>query len=451
MRTLWAGAAEVDITPILGTPMAGGFELRHVQDVHDPLYARAVVIDDGHTRLALVCLDVIDVMGCDVEAIRALVSDRQTGGLASQHVLVAATHTHSGPAVRIGHGLDRDESYCSWIVQRAAHAIQLAVRSLRPAELCWGMGTVHGVSFCRRYRMRDGTVRMNPGRGNPDVVEPTAAIDPDVPVLYVRGADGQPIASFTSFALHYVGTDDSTSVSADYFGHFARWMKRFFGPAFVPVLFNGASGQINNIDLSEVHPDAGHARAHRVAGVLAGEVLKVIHQALPQPEAKLGGVSATVAVPRKEITPTDVAVAQAILRGEAEHLSKGPFSWVVGQPIPPSMHKIYAAECVRMAAMPPLAQSEVQALRIGETAWVGLPGDAFVELGRSIKATSPAAITGITSHTNDNLGYIPTDKALLEEGGYETWGGPTFFVGPGAEPAIVQAAKGLLKRLFSGG
>lgn len=439
-----AGAAQVDITPLLDTLMAGGFERRRAVDVHDPLFARAIVLGDGRSHVAFLQLDVIDVMKEDVQRIRAEVERRV--GIPAHHVLIAATHTHSGPAVRIGHGLERDEAYCAWMCARAADVVSMAYRRLQPARIAWGRGRLEGVSFCRRYRVRDGTVRMNPRAE--EIVAPTASPDPEVSVLYAQSQGGVPLASLASFAIHYVGTDDPCAISADYFGHYARWMQRFFGEGFVPLLVNGAAGQINNRDPFEVDPDRGHARGRRIAAALAGEVIKTIHVSRPRPEATVEGLVASVEVPRKEITPMDIETARAILRGEEPPAGPAPFSWVVGQPIPRSMWRAYALECLRMAELPQAALSEVQALRVGDSAWVGLPGDAFAEIGAAIKAASPAAVTGIISHANDNLGYIPTDKALREEGGYETWGGPTFFTGPGSAGAIVEAARELLERLF---
>ena len=218
---------------------------------------------------------------------------------------------------------------------------------------------------------------------------------------------------------------------------------------FIALLVNGAAGQINNRDPFEVEPDRGHARARRIAAALAGEVIKTIQLNRPRPAAAVAGLTAAVEVPKKAIAAADVETARAILRGDPLPAGSAPFSWVVGQPIPRGLWPAYAVECLRMAQLPPATLSEVQALRVGDSAWVGLPGDAFAEIGTAIKEASPAAVTGIISHANDNVGYIPTDKALLEEGGYETWGGPTFFAGPGSAEAMIAAARRLLDQLFA--
>lgn len=445
---LRAGAAQLDITPLLGTALAGSFHPRPAQDVDDPLYAKALVLESGATRLAIVALDLISILRQDVQTIRALVAERV--GIPPQNVMIGCTHTHTGPATRSSHSVTRDESYMEWLVYRVADSVQMAARRLRPVRIAWGKGEQHDISFCRRYRMRDGTVRMNPGRGNPDIVEPTSPIDPTVGVLYVEDLDGRPVAVLAQFSLHYVGTDNSHAISADYYGHFAAVMRRHLGEACLPLLLNGTSGQINNVNPFDPNQERGHAQARRVASALAGEVLKVMGRMRLQETAVLGALATEVELRRKEVTEEDVRIAQQILAGNDPLPGKGPFSYVVGQPIPEALRPVYAAHVPRLYAMPPTITSEVQVLRIGESAWVALPGEIFVEIGLAIKQQAPVPDTFVVGLANDSLGYIATDKALTLEGGYETWAGTGTPVGLGAERVLTEAAVKLLGELFRG-
>ena len=445
-EALRAGAAQTDITPPLGAFLAGLFHRRPAEDVDDPLHAKAVVLESGGTRLALVVLDLIGLPRADVLRIRARVAERL--GIPGEHVLIGCTHTHTGPSTRVSHSSPRDDTYVDWLVVRVADAVQLACNRLRPARLAWGRGHLEGVSFCRRFHMRDGTVCMNPGRGNPNVVRPTSPIDPEVGVVYVEGEDGAPLAVLARFSLHYVGTDNANHISADYYGHFAQAVRRLLGEGCLPLLFNGTSGQINAIDIHATEPERGHAYARRVARALAGEVVKVVSLLRPRggPLA-LAGMVQEVSLPRKRITPQDVATARAILAGNDPSPGKGPFSYVVGMPIPERLRENYARGCLTLAEMPERFTSEVQALRIGELAWVGLPGEIFVETGFAIRESAPVP-TFVTSLTNDAMGYIPPDHVFLNEGGYETWAQPGNPVGVGSEPALREAAAQLIARLF---
>lgn len=438
-QTLQAGAAQTDITPLLGAFLTGTFSRRPAEDIDDPLYSKAVVIDNGEARVGIVVLDLIAVPRDVVQRIRALVTEHV--GIPPEHVMIACTHTHTGPQTRLGGREPRDEAYIDWLVHRVSDSVRLAVRRLQPARLAWGEGEQHDISFCRRYLMKDGTVRTNPGY-NSEILRPVSPIDPTVGVLYIEDLQGNPLCVVTRFSLHYVGTDNSLAVSADYYGHFANVMRRHLGDKVVPMLLNGTSGQINNINpLAPPRKTRGHAQALRVAKALAGEVMKVIYRLEPAQECVLGGASTMARLPCKNVTDEDRKIAEQILAGSDPRPNEGPFSFVVGQPIPASMRPHYA-RLVR--DMPAYMEGEVQALRIGASGWVGLPGEIFVETGFEIVEASPAAHTFVVGLANDSLGYIPTDRALTEEGGYETWGR----AGVGAAAALRDASVSLLRELF---
>jgi neutral ceramidase len=447
MAPLQAGVAEVDITPPLGTTLAGSFTNRPAHDVDDPLRAKALVMDDGTVQVALVVLDLVGLTRPDVQAVRELVNE--TTGIPPAHVLIGCTHTHTGPAMFRVNEVEPDTAYSQWLVVRVADSVSLAMRRLRPARIAWGRGEAHGISFSRRYRMRNGHVQMNPGRGNPNIVEPTSPIDPAVGVLLVETCDGQLMSVVAQFSLHYVGTNDGRAISADYYGHFDRFLRRIFGPSCIPMLFNGTSGQINNVNVFDLHQESGHQQAKRVAGILGGEVLKVLGRMTPQTDIRLLAASQLITLPRKKLTPEDLTTARAILAGQDPDPQSGPFSWVVGQPIPAALRPMYAHECLLLDDLPDQISTEVQAIRIGESAWVGLPGEIFTEIGLAIKQAAPCPHTFVIGLANDCLAYIPTDKAFEEEGGYETWAAAWNPVGVGAEGILVDTATALLQNLFA--
>lgn len=444
--TVKVGAADMDITPPLGVRMAGGFQPVYAEDVHDPLRAKAVVIEEGEAKVAIVALDVIALSLSDVQAIRSRVSHDTS--IPQEHILIGCTHTHSGPATQSIHEVPKEEAYVNWLIGRAADTIRLADRRLRPARIGWGRGEQHAISFCRRFRMRNGNVQMNPGKGNPDIVEPTSPIDPTVGVLYAQDDEGRPIAVIAQFGMHYVGTDGRNAISADYYGDFAAVIRGFFGPECIPLLLNGALGQVNNVNPFDTHSDRGHARGRRIARALAGEVIKVIGRMRRQTSCTLSATTTKIELPRKEVTQKDLEIAQQIVAGNDPVPNVGPFSHVVGQPIAERMRPVYARHLIRLAQMPEHLRTEVQAIRVGDSVWVGLPGQTFTEIGLKIAEDSPSPNTFVLNLANDNLGYIATDKALRDEGGYETWGAPSNPIGIGAERIAVDAVRGLLNQLF---
>ena len=438
--TLKAASASANITPPLGTRIPGGFRPRYAENVDDELFAKAVVIDNGTTRIALVTCDLIAIPEKVADAAKARIADRCD--IPPAHVMVNATHTHTAVAIADLLGVDEDPGYTEWVSLKIADAVELAVWRLKPARVGFASVNEERITFNRRWHMKDGTVRFNPGIENPDLVEPTGTIDPEVAMMFVEATDdGTPISAVANFSLHYIGTDNSNALSADYFGHFDRLMRHYLGDTCISLLWNAASGQINNTDFSgrTKWTASGHQQAVKMANVLAGHFI-VEKQLMEMHETlDLSGDLATLTFQRKEITADDLKVAEQVLsvpQGTYDAYETGPFSWVVGQPIPHALVDVYAHECQRLAKLPTQMTAPVQVIRLGEAAIVALPGEVFVETGMNIKSKSDAKPTFLVSLANGYIGYICTDKALIEEGGYETWAAKSSLPAAGTVPRM---------------
>ena len=445
--TLKAGSATANITPPLGTRIPGGFRPRYAENVDDELFAKAVVIDNGTTRIAIVTCDLIAIPETIANAAKTRIADRC--GIPAAHVMVNATHTHTAVAVADLLGVDEDTDYTEWVPLKIADAVELAVWRLQPARVGFASVNEARITFNRRWHMKDGTVRFNPGVNNPDIVEPTGTIDPELAMLFVEADDGTPIAAVANFSLHYIGTDNGNALSADYFGHFDRLMRRYLGDTCISLLWNAASGQINNTDFSgqTKWTASGHQQAVRMANVLAGHFITEMQFMEMHDTLDLSGDLATLTFHRKQITAGDLKVAEQVLavrQGTYDAYETGPFSWVVGQPIPQALVDVYARECQRLAKLPAQMTAPVQVIRLGEAAIVALPGEVFVETGMNIKSKSDASPTFLVSLANGYIGYICTDKALTEEGGYETWAAMSSLPAVGTVPAMETLVASLL-------
>ncbi len=445
--TLKAGSATANITPPLGARIPGSFRPRYAEDVHDELFAKAVVIDNGSTRVAVITCDLIAIPEKVGDAAKARIADRCS--IPPAHVMVNATHTHTGVAVANLLGVDEDDSYIKSLPLKIADAVELAVRRLQPARVGFASVNEDRITFNRRWRMKDGTVRMNPGVNNPDLVEPTGTIDPELAMMFVETEAGTPIAAVANFSLHYIGTDNGNALSADYFGHFDRLMRRYLGDTCISLLWNAASGQINNIDFSgqTKWTAGGHRQAVKMANVLAGHFITEMQFMVMHDTLDLSGSLGTLTFPRKQINAEDLKVAEQVLsvpQGTYDAYETGPFSWVVGQPIPQALVDVYARECQRIAKLPAQMTAPVQVIRLGEAAIVALPGEVFVETGFNIKSASDANPLFLVSLANGYIGYICTDKALTEEGGYETWAALSSLPDVGTVPAMEALVASLL-------
>jgi neutral/alkaline ceramidase-like enzyme len=417
---LQAGVAVVDITPPAGYRMAGYYNERRNTGTHDPLLAKAVVFQQGDVRAALVECDVVS-MPADVSAKTRALAEKNTG-IPARQIAVAATHSHTGPLfsgpmrklwseqATAREGKDAAESfdYPAALVQRIAQAIEQAAKTSRPITLKAGAGEETRLSFNRRFHMKDGTVRFNPGRLNPDVIRPAGPIDPAVSVLlFADSATSKPLASITNFAMH-LDTVGGTEYAADYPYYVERQLRDSLGPDFVSIFGTGTCGDINHIDVSRMNQLKGHEEAQRIGTTLGETVAVLMPKLAEQRQPSLAVRQKTTDVPAQRFTADEIAKAR-------ERMAKiGTRDLTFLEQV--ETNKIVDISQRYASGVVPL---EVVAIRLSpDVAIVTLPGEVFVELGLAIKQASPFKTTLVIELTNDAPAYIPTKKAFAE-GSYE--------------------------------
>ena len=407
MSSLQAGAARVDITPELGCHMCGYFQDRLADDVHSPLFAKAIALSDGTTTIGFVVCDLIALPREVTDAAKAMIAAET--GVPPSNVLIAGTHTHYGPALRGALGTPAQEGYAEWVPRKIADAFVIAHRRLEPAQVGHGSGACPTEVHCRRWHMKDGSVRMNPGYQNPECVRPEGPTDPELGVLVVRTLEGKPIAVMGNLALHYVGGGPATWISADYFGAFGEALRRCAGDEFVAIMANGCFGDINNCNFSRPapHQPYPYANVERVANVAAGEAWKVWNTLREDDfaaDVTLGASLEDVRYEARTPSEQELAAARARLEGPEQ---------------PNDTDWVYARELVMIEDMPSSWTVPLHALRVGGLGIVGLPGEVFARIGLGIKKASPLDRTMVVGLANDSVGYVGTDDAI-RIGGYET-------------------------------
>ncbi len=408
MPQLTAGAAQVDITPGLGCHLIGYFNDRIAANIMDPLHAKAIAVSNGDTTLGFVICDLIVVPTEVVDAAKALITERT--GIVPQNVLIAGTHTHTGPAISGALGTPAEEGYAEWVASRIADAFALALKRLQPAQMAHAAGSCPGEVHDRRWHMKDGTVRMNPGHQNPDALRPAGPTDPQLGLLVLRTPAGAPIAALGNLSLHYVGVrEDHNVICADYFAAFGRSLNRCAGAQFVCPLANGTFGDVNNIDAANP-PRVSRGitfEIERVGNVVAAEAWRIwsgLREDDFRDDVPLGARLAHVNFPARTPTAEELAAARAVYESGEKW---DDAEW------------IYARELVLLADEPSEWPVPIHSLRLGDLGIVGLPGEVFTEIGLDIKARSPFAQTMNIGIANGTVGYVATDKAL-DEGSYET-------------------------------
>lgn len=424
-RVFRAGAAVSNITPPLGSPIVGGWAPMPAAHVHDELHARALVLDDGSTRLAIVVSDNVGIPRYVLDAARRTIQEKT--GIPAANLLLSSTHTHSAASARGQGGFTEQplDEYQRFVVSRIVDAVTGAIHNLEPARIGRGAGHEPSQVFNRRWRMKAGTVlrnpyggidqvMMNPPAGSPDLLEPAGPTDPEIHFLSVQSAGGRPIALLANYSLHYVGGVDGAAISADYYGMFATRIGELLGaagqdPPFVGIMSNGTSGNINNIDFRQARRPRyrPYEKMRMVANMVAAEVWKACQTLQYQDWVPLGAAVREIPLAVRVPSAEDIRQAEAVLKN------------------PPKIHRheeTYARRTLAAKDYPARIPFLLQALRIGDVGIAAIPAETFVEIGLEIRKSSPFPRTFTVSIANGAYGYLPTPEhhAL---GGYETWRG----------------------------
>lgn len=443
--TLRAGAAAADITPKqFPLNMPGGFSPNPATSAHDPLHARALVLDDGATQLAMAVVDNLGAGPDVLDEAKAIAA--QKTGIAAEKMLISSTHTHSGAPLNTRS--KPAAAYRKLFVEGVAESIVQAHGALQPAAVGAASHPLPDEVFNRRWYLKAGkmplnpfgrldTVKMNPGT-SPDVLDrPAGPTDPDITIISVQDAKRRPISLFANYALHYVGGMAPGQISADYFGEFARVMPARLraGEAFVAMMSNGASGDINNIPFTITRPPREPFEQIRIVAQKAADTAWFAHRKIEKHrgDIRLGMVQREVTLTYRRPTVEQVAEAKAVLATkDKDAIEKLP-----------RLAQNYAHSVVNAAERPEESIAvKLQAIRIGDLAVCGIPFEAFVEIGLELKKRSPIPQTMVIGLANGRHGYLPTPEhhAL---GGYETWLGTNYV----QEDASVILVKNLLEML----
>jgi neutral ceramidase len=436
------GVAATDITPPLGIPLAGYYHERGADGVLDPLFSKAMVIESDGERAAFVILDLIGITRAITDQARTEIE--KTTGIKGDHVMISATHAHTGPVLANRGKLSSDMGgqqsiavdYTEALPAKIAASVRRANERLQPAQLSVAKGRCEGLTFNRRYFMRDGSVGWNPGKLNPEIVMPAGPVDPEVSLLYVEQPDAagptQSIASYVNFAMH-PDTCGGSKISADWPGALGRVLAGYHGTNHLTLVANGTCGNLNHFDTSWRWPQGTAIEQHRIATILGATVFQAYKDLRPLTIGPLRAKSELVELALPEITPAQVEEARQTLAATKDDRA-GNFMKLV---------RSYRAVDVAGREGKP-HHVEVQVIAFGnDLAWVSLPGEMFVELGLAIKKRSPFPQTFLVELANESLGYIP-DRRSYAEGNYEP---ESARCAAGSGEKLVEAAVKLLTEL----
>ena len=425
---LLAGAAEVDITPPVGTKMIGGLRPRPSSGIDDPLMVKAIVLESDGVRIAYAIFD-LAMLGRDVGDPAVALASRETG-IPADHIAWSASHTHSGPCTQAGtyprsEGNPIDEEWLRTVPRRFADCIRQADANKAPVRMSRLRGYQHGLSGNRRVRFKDGreinTWLLNSGEDDLQCVGAAGPVDPEVGILSFEDPRGRMVAVMFHFALH-ANAHFGTRFSGDYPAVVAGRIRERFGPQAATLFVPGACGDVNPI-----------VADHRALGnALADVIIRKLEARRPiDGPVFLGACKRTVLLPCRDFAADQEQRlqasqwsqdAQAFFRETQKELQERGDREV---------------------------ESVLQAWHIGDVAFASFPGEPFIELGVAIKRNSPFPWSYPVELGGDYKGYFVTRGAWVA-GGYESLVSSVGLVDPAGGELMVRQCLEMLQGLHRG-
>ena len=419
------GFAERDITPDPGMEVPGGYVKEHFREIHDPCKVRAVVFDDGRTRVALVGLDALIVPRHLVLAARRGIHEQC--GILPDSVLIGASHDHSAGPIgmvqpgqfdgasalvkRLAYDVSSaaDAGYLERVLEEIVTAVCHADSCRTEANCGFGVGNESHVSFNRRLRMKNGLTYSHPGQGNPDVVGYAGPIDPQVGVVGAWDPSGRLLGCIVNFACH--ATTNPPGFSANWIYYMEKTIRGALGPDLPVVFLQGCCGDITQVDnLSPYAFPTEEKWAEIVGSSVGAEAVKVLVKAASGGEISLAVGIKVWKIQRRAPSAEHVRQSYELVQKDPKQVDMT--DWV------------FAKETVLLDALlakEPSAEVEVQAIQVGPAVFLTNPAELFVEYGLELKKKSRFPFTFPVELANGCVGYVPTEEAFGPHGGgYET-------------------------------
>ena len=409
-----AGFFECDITPPLGAERPATFYKLRIEKYSDPLKIRALALSDGKTRVALVGSDNV---GCGPVFLRRLKE-----ALPGIDVIHSASHTHYGGNLRdkfpgideadevlrrlvLVESVAHDANYYEFCLRQAITAVTMAFENLQDVDFSFGSARVEGLIFNRRIRMKDGSVKTHPGKGNPDSVGYAGPVDDQ---LGVMGVWKHGTEELLGFALNYSchACINMEGATADFPGVAIDTVRGTYGAKAGAVFLQGASGDITQIDNMSLRKDTGKPIATKLGRALGGEAIRLLATADRGPLETLKVLKETYICKRQKVDPDEIAAAEKKVQ-----VYEDSNDYKIAK-------TLYVGAVAAKADPNPAV--ELAVLQIGPLVIGSVPDEPFARYALDFKAQSKFPFTWF-SQLSVGRSYIPSPDAFDPKtgGGYE--------------------------------
>ena len=317
-NTLQAGFARVDMTPPMGVNISGYYKIRIADGVLDELSLNALALKNGDKTYLVVTADHCGIKMDLIKEFKDAITVRT--GLKEEQIFIHATHTHTGPRTLAdrSQNTDLENTYIDLLTAKFADVAQFAIDDLKDAKFGYGVGSAKNVAFIRRYKMKDGSTKTNPGVNNPDIVAPIGSLNEDVNVLRFDREGAETIV-LVNFANHpdVVG---GCKISGDWPAMTRTFVEKSIDNTKC-IFINGAQGDVNHVN---VHPkkgdfndmfndfdgcSRGYGHARHIARVVTGAVMSVYDKVEYVDDVELNYSLNIVDIPANKGTKEELVLA----------------------------------------------------------------------------------------------------------------------------------------------
>ena len=408
-----AGFARVDVTPQLGTVLTGYFQLRVSDGVLDPIQLNALAVSEGEDTVLVITGDFMYMVERDVTRYRNLIS--QELGIPADHILMQVLHQHTSTTG--GYSGPTDATYKSFLERKYVDVARMALEDRGEARVSIAQKeTAEPVSFIRRYRMKDGSVKTNPGYLNPDIDYPLGEADNTVRLVKFQ-REGKEDIALVNFQTHpdVIG---GNKFSADWPG-FVRRMTEKDIPDTHCILVNGCQGDTNHCDFSKpaiakkddpLIREKRYANSRRMGRIITDAVVKIWDQT---EEIPAGKISAAVEMKRIPSNTSGIERLEECIELHQKITSGAPLDVKLNMAEKGEVRRIANMENVTLVQKVPVSM-----VAFGKVAIIGYGGEPFTEYATLVREAVPELFVLSACLANGAQGYLPS-AAAFAEGGYE--------------------------------
>ena len=446
-NNLKVGFYREQINPPLGSNIRGYFHQRLFEAYLDDLEVNAVAVNSGEKTVLLIT---VDCEACTTEfcnQARDMIANAT--GVNRDAIFINATHTHVGTCFgqEDGDTNDLDRLYYQTTLQKLVAVSSCAIKDLKPAKMGIAFTKAERIGFNRRYLMKDGTTKTNPGVNNPDIVKSIGLLDETLNVVrFDRGDDSIVIGNYGN----HPDVIGGNLASADWPGLTRRVFEKAIDNTKC-IFFNGAQGDINHVNVKPVGGDLngmfvdfddvtrGYAHSKHMANVVAGAMMGVYEKVEYIDVNDIDFIQTDIKVASNMPTAEEVERAKYVKEmDEAGRRDELPEKGM--------MLTTVIAEARRMIDLkdgPEFFPLHFSAIRIGDIVFAGIPGEPFTGIGIELKKAKGYKMVLPCCLTNASQGYFPM-RDSYDEGGYEA---RSSIFKAGVAEVIIEEGKKILENL----